>query len=391
MTLSVVVVAAGSGERLGAKKPKAFVELAGVTLLERSVSELLRLAESLDVVVVVPEPWVGAAEDLLATQVQAPHRLSVVVGGASRTESVRSGLAALSPQSTEVLVHDAARPMTPLEVFQRVVDALRHGAVGVVPTLPVVDTIVAKDPQTSVTGAALDRSSLAAVQTPQGFSTKVLLDAYAQFTGEATDDAEVVRLAGHDVVSVPGHPDSVKVTYPHDLDTLARTITAGEEIRVGFGVDVHAFEPGRPLVIAGRAFASDRGLAGHSDGDVVLHAIADALLAAGGLGDLGTHFGSDRAEYAGASSTVFVSRSVELLLEAGFTPRSVSVQYVGTIPRLAEHREALAHDLSALVGAPVNLSATTTDGLGLTGRGEGAAALATALVVRRKGGLDRAK
>lgn len=385
MALSVVVVAAGSGERLGSATPKAFVPLVGQTLLERSIATIVGLGEPVEIIVVAPAAWVSAAEDLLRPIVTSPHSLQVVSGGASRTQSVRNGLAALSADSTEVLIHDAARPLTPVEVFHRVISALRESSHAVIPTLPVVDTVVPLDAHTGVTGSALDRSGLAAVQTPQGFRTEQLLEAYAAFQGEATDDAEVLRAAQIQVDAVAGHPDSLKVTYPHDLEAITARITGGPDLRVGFGVDVHAFEKGRPLILGGVSFESDLGLAGHSDGDVILHAIADSLLSAGGLGDLGSHFGTDKPEYAGVSSEVFVNTTLTLLAEAGYTPQSVSVQYVGTLPRLGAHRASMAQRLSALVGAPVNVSATTTDGLGLTGRGEGAAVLATALVVRHRG------
>ena len=383
MTLSVVVVAAGSGERLGSHRPKAFVDLAGVTLLEHALKPISELGSDSQVIVVAPQSWLEPAEELSRSVVGQQANLVVVAGGASRTESVRAGLSQVADDASVVLIHDAARCLTPKEVFSRVIEAVEAGADGVIPTLDVVDTMVPRDRATGVTDSAIDRDGLAITQTPQGFAAHALKDSYARFDGDATDDAEVLRRAGYTVVAVEGDRDSVKITYPHDLNQLEKRFGGGSlDIRVGVGIDVHRFEEGTSLVVGGMVFDSQRGLSGHSDGDVVLHAITDALLGAAGLGDLGTHFGVSRPEYEGAASSVFLKKALDMLSERGFTPQSVSVQYIGNEPRLAGVREDMSEQLSALVGAPVHVSATTTDGLGLTGRGEGAAAIAQALVVR---------
>ena len=382
MTLSVMVVAAGSGERLGSTRPKAFVDLAGSTLLERSLEPIVALEALTHVVVVAPAGWVEPARQLAATLFGSQVSLDVVEGGATRTESVRRGLETVPDTASIVLIHDAARCLTPTAVFERVIHAVEAGAPGVIPTLDVVDTMVPRDRATGVTQSAIDRDGLAITQTPQGFDARALRDAYAAFDADATDDAEVLRRAGHEVVSVEGDRDSLKITYPHDLGALAARLSGSPDLRIGVGVDVHRFEEGTSMVVAGREFESSKGLAGHSDGDVVLHAITDALLGAAGLGDLGTHFGTSRPEFEGASSRVFLERALQMLGEAGYRPQSVSVQYIGNEPRLGAVREEIGQELTELVGAPVHVSATTTDGLGLTGRGEGAAAIAQALVVR---------
>lgn len=383
MTTTVVVVAAGSGERLGHSVPKAFVPLYGQSLLERSLQPLTELTPIPRVVVVAPESWVEPARELATSVLGNEADISVLAGGKSRTESVRRGLEAVSPESSWVLIHDAARALTPSEVFSRVLDALQSGAAGVIPVIDVVDTIVPVDPA-GLTGEAHPRDQLGSVQTPQGFQYSFLHSAYDSFVGDATDDAQVLRAAGHEVVAVPGDRRSLKITYPSDL-VLGESFLglSSSSLLVGTGVDVHRFDPAAPLVLAGREFPGHPGLSGHSDGDVVLHAITDALLAAAGVGDLGTHFGVDREEFHGASSRVFVEHALKILQEAGCVPVSVSVQYIGNLPRLSSVRAELSAELSGLVGAPVNLSATTSDGLGLTGRGEGAAAVATALVERR--------
>jgi 2-C-methyl-D-erythritol 4-phosphate cytidylyltransferase/2-C-methyl-D-erythritol 2,4-cyclodiphosphate synthase len=230
------------------------------------------------------------------------------------------------------------------------------------------------------------------VQTPQGFHHQALRHAYDEFVGDATDDAAVFRAAGGDVRAVPGHREGLKVTYPEDLVTLellagvAPAMAPGgvAGVLVGTGVDVHQFDADKGLVLGGMEFHGVPGLAGHSDGDVIVHAMTDALLAAASLGDLGAHFGVDRPEYEGVSSTTLLRHALGLLQEAGFAPASVSVQYIANHPKIGPVREEMCRALSVLVGAPVHVAGTTTDGLGLTGRGEGAAAIATALVVPHK-------
>ena len=383
--LSVVLVAAGSGTRLGSTRPKAFVECAGTTLLEHAVRGIVALEEAVQLVVVAPEQWVPAARDLLTPVVDAPHTLTVVAGGSTRTESSRRGLQAVDSAAEWVLLHDAARCFTPTAVFERVLQSLRAGAEGVIPVMDVVDTVVTRDRSAGTTGSALDRDSLGAVQTPQGFSASTLRRAYEQFDGEATDDAEVVRLLGVEVAFVAGDERSAKITYPHDLERAAQLISGSPVPLVGVGVDAHQFDPAKPLWLGGVHFPGEAGLAGHSDGDVILHAITDALLQAGGLGDLGSRFGVADPQYAGASSLVFLDHTLGWLKEHGLQVSSVSCQYVANSPRLSPRREEMSASLSARVGAPVRLSATTTDGLGFTGRGEGAFAMATALVVPTPG------
>jgi 2-C-methyl-D-erythritol 4-phosphate cytidylyltransferase/2-C-methyl-D-erythritol 2,4-cyclodiphosphate synthase len=276
----------------------------------------------------------------------------------------------------------------PTEVFDRVLEALKQGHVGVIPLLPVVDTLVSREagsgvPETMLTGDTVDRSSVGAVQTPQGFKAEELLAAYTKISGDFGDDAGVMRKAGHTVVGVAGDSRGFKITYPEDLLRAEFLVSGSTHTRVGTALDVHLFDPQSPLWLAGLEWPGEPGLSGHSDGDVVIHAIVDALLQAAGLGDIGTHFGTDRPEFAGARSEVFLARTLALVHEAGYRVASVGVQVIANSPKIGPRRlEAQAH-LCALVGAPVALSATTTDGLGLTGRGEGAAALANAVLHSR--------
>lgn len=386
--VGVVVVAAGSGTRLGAGAPKAFVDIEGRSILRHALDGVFA-APAAQVVIVAPDDRQDdARREARAAAGERIGLVSVVPGGATRQESVAAGLAALAPGVEVVLVHDAARALTPPDVFARVIAAVEAGAAGVIPALPVVDTLK------RVSGAdvvgPVDRSELAAAQTPQGFRRAVLEAAYASAQADFTDDAALVADAGHVVTTVPGDALAFKITTAADLDRarhLVRepVVSAAPTLvvpRVGVGTDVHAFGGGDELWLAGLHWPGEQGLSGHSDGDAVAHAIVDALLAAAGLGDIGTHFGTDQPEYAGAHADAFLARTVTLLADAGWRVGNVSVQVQAQRPRFAGRRAEAEQVLSAaLGGAPVSVSATTTDGLGFTGRAEGVAAFAVALVV----------
>lgn len=391
---AVIVVAAGSGTRLAAGGPKAFVGIDEHTMLRHALRSVFE-APSAQVVIVAPAGREGdALTDAIAAAADRRDLVSVVTGGASRQESVAAGLAAVWADVDVVLVHDAARALTPPAVFERVIDAVRAGAAGVLPVLPVVDTI--KRVENDVVVSGVDRSELSAAQTPQGFDRAVLTAAYLAADQEYTDDAAVVAAFGREVAVVAGDPLSFKITTPADLDRaravvslrpLERSHARLDEhrpaFRVGVGTDVHGFGGDGSLWLAGLEWPGEEALSGHSDGDAVAHAIVDALLSAAGLGDIGTHFGTDHPEYAGAHADVFLARTLALLAEAGWQVGNVAVQVQANRPRFAGRRvEAEAALSRALGGAPVSLSATTTDGLGFTGRGEGVAAFVTSLVVR---------
>jgi 2-C-methyl-D-erythritol 4-phosphate cytidylyltransferase/2-C-methyl-D-erythritol 2,4-cyclodiphosphate synthase len=387
--LGVVVVAAGSGTRLGAGIPKALVEVGGATLLARSLRAVLALAEEAHVVVVAPETHLAetaAVVDAVAGAARAS--VAVVVGGATRQGSVRAGLAALAGSVETVLVHDAARALTPTALFAQVTQAVRDQRAGVVPGLPVTDTIKRVDPAGECLGT-VDRSDLVGVQTPQGFPRRALDAAYAAAAAEHTDDAALFQAAGGDVRVVPGDALAFKVTTAWDLrraeELVARDAGSGSaasRLRSGIGTDVHAADAAQPLWLAGLHWPGEPGLAGHSDGDAVSHAMCDALLSAAGLGDIGGIFGTDDPELDGAHGEVFLRRTAELVREAGFAIVNVAVQVMAVRPKLSPRRAEAERILSAAVGAPVSLAGTTTDGLGFTGRGDGVAAVATALVER---------
>ncbi|MDY1006168.1 2-C-methyl-D-erythritol 4-phosphate cytidylyltransferase [Curtobacterium sp. CFBP9011] len=394
---AVVVVAAGSGTRLGLGTAKAFVPVAGERMLVRALRTVLSLAEPTLVVVVAPADRMDECRALVADVAGAASGYTTVVpGGADRHASVQAGLAVLPDSVETVLVHDAARCLTPASQFERVFAAVGSGAdaveggVGVVPALPVTDTVkrVAGD----VVVETVDRSALVGVQTPQGFPLAALRRAYAVAEQAETDDAGVFQAAGGVVRTVPGDADAFKVTTRWDLGRAeavvaeragVRSIDPRVDVRVGLGVDVHAFDPDVPCRVGMLDFPGEPGLSGHSDGDAVAHAVCDALLSAGGLGDIGGRFGTSDPRFAGASGDVFVRGAVELLRDAGLEPVRVTVQVIGNRPRIGARRDEMQDALAAAVGAPVAVSGTTTDGLGFTGRGEGLAAIATALVRSR--------
>lgn len=386
--MGVVIVAAGMGTRLGAGVPKALVDIGGDALIVhalRSVREVGRVSE---VVVVVPGGHRGEFEPLCEGAV-------LVDGGAERTDSVAAGLAALSDRTEVVLVHDAARAFAPPALFDAVIDAVLAGADAVVPGLPVVDTVKQVDAGGVVVGTP-DRSSLRAVQTPQGFRRSALVRAHSR-GGQATDDAALVESDGGHVVVVDGDPRALKVTVPADLDAVRRLIATDPQEqmidssqhpsplpRTGIGVDVHAYaDDERPLSLACLTWPGERGIEGHSDGDVAAHAVCDALLSATGLGDLGTQFGVDRPQMKGATGAAMLADVHGALERAGFRIGNVSVQIIGNRPKVGPRREEAQQAISAaLGGAHVSVSATTTDHLGFLGRGEGIGAIANALVIR---------
>lgn len=313
---------------------------------------------------------------------------------------MRHGLGVLDAGTQFVLIHDAARPFAPPEVFERVLDALVAGQDAVIPVMPVTDTIkVVRD---GVVHSTPVRDELVAVQTPQGFRLDILKDAHATLDVRVTDDAMLVERAGIEVHVVDGSQRSFKITTGFDM-RVAESVLAQQDpvvggsvafdptvqedsmlAMVGIGTDVHAFDPGSPAWVAGLFWPGEVGLAGHSDGDVVAHACADAVLNACGLGDLGGLIGTDRAEYRGASGAEILRAVAVHARKQGFDLVNIGVQMIGNRPRIGPRRLEAQEVLGAAAGCPVHVSATTTDGLGLTGRSEGLAAMATALVTRSR-------
>jgi 2-C-methyl-D-erythritol 4-phosphate cytidylyltransferase/2-C-methyl-D-erythritol 2,4-cyclodiphosphate synthase len=386
--LAVVIVAAGKGERLGADVPKAFVEIDGKTLLEITLGQIAEIDSLEQVIIAVPTGHEISTQRLADAALAAHHhpkgiRLDVVVGGASRQASIANALKALDPEVDVVLVHDAARAFQPAQVFSRVADEVRTSNQGVVPVELVTDTIKAVSGDQVL--QTVDRDTLRKAQTPQGFPAHKLADAYDRAGEEFTDDAALWQASGGTVRHVPGHPDGHKITYSHDLNSRS-----GAQTFTGIGTDTHRFtdDSTKKLYLGTVEWSGERGLDGHSDGDAVSHAIVDALLSAAGLGDIGSQFGVDRPEFAGANGAVFLNATRDLLAEKGFSIGNVSVQIIGNRPKVAPHRERTEKALSGILSCPVAVSATTTDGLGFLGNSEGVAAVASALVVSAKGRLN---
>jgi 2-C-methyl-D-erythritol 4-phosphate cytidylyltransferase / 2-C-methyl-D-erythritol 2,4-cyclodiphosphate synthase len=376
--VAVVLLAAGRGERLGANQPKAFVELAGKSLLEHSIYRALATKNLRQLIIAVPESHLAQILELENQLDSQGVDIRVVVGGATRQQSVSEALAVLAGGIDIVLVHDSARALTSTDLFNRVSDAVSENQIGVIPALPVADTI--KKYRGDLVEETIDRAELIRAQTPQGFPTELLVKAHLAAQADFTDDASLVQAFGGTVMMVAGEEVAMKITTAEDLETAQGYLLSGA--RTGIGSDAHRFsnDSTKVLLLGCLEWKGHRGLEGHSDGDVIAHSIVDALLSAAGLGDIGSNFGVDRPEFAGASGEVFLRGALELLSKAGLEPVNVSVQLIGNEPKLSPRRLELESHLGSIIGAPVSVSATTTDGLGFLGSDEGLAAIATSLV-----------
>jgi 2-C-methyl-D-erythritol 4-phosphate cytidylyltransferase/2-C-methyl-D-erythritol 2,4-cyclodiphosphate synthase len=364
-----LIVAAGSGSRAGGEVPKQYRQVAGKALLAQAIDHLDH--PRIDAIQVV----IGAGqEDDYVAAIGDRNLPAPIIGGATRRESVANGLAALS-DADAVLIHDAARPFLPGAVIDRLLDALASHD-GAVPTLPVVDTL------TTRAGDAVDREALVRAQTPQAFRLDAIRKAHAAWAGgEPTDDAQVARAAGLDVVLVDGDPALEKLTWEADF---ARAEAARLMPRTGTGFDVHAFGPGDHVWLGGVRIPHDRGLRGHSDADVALHALTDALLGAIAAGDIGDHFPPSDPRWQGAASSLFLEHARDLVAASGGRIVHADVTIICEAPRIGPHRDAMRQLIAGLLRLPVariSVKATTTERLGFTGRGEGIAAQAVATVM----------
>lgn len=370
MNYAVVIVAAGRGERLGAATPKALVKVAGKKLLEHALKIQAELNPA-ELVVVYPAEHRTEFE-ILTRQFK---NIKLVAGGVTRQDSVANGVKAVSLE--KVLVHDAARCFTPKEVFESVAEKL-DSAPAVIPVLQIPDTIKRVSNQEVL--ETVDRNNLVLSQTPQGFLTSELLTALSETTENFTDEAALMQSKGHRVLFVPGDEQAFKVTYPSDIEKAQQMFAS---LRTGIGVDAHEFSKSEQLVLGLLTWPELPKLEGHSDGDAIAHAVVDALLGAAGLGDIGSNFGVDRPQFAGASGEVFLVETLRLLAAAGFGPGNVSVQVVGDKPKIGPRRAELESKLAEVIGCQVSIAATTTDGLGFLADSRGIAAVATAYVVRQ--------
>lgn len=374
--VAVIIPAGGSGERLGARIPKALVQIAGKTLIEHAVANMAPIANQ--IIVAAPAAYEEQFRKLLGTDV------TVVTGGLTRTLSVKKALAFVDKENEFILVHDAARPLASTDLAMRVIDSLRAGEKAVIPGIAVTDTIKRIDKDNYVT-RTYPRSQLRAIQTPQGFRRKVLMKAHDS-RDDVTDDAGLVEDRGVNVKVIVGEERALKITTMQDLETAQRTLIPeiNNQMRVGIGTDAHAFsaDATREMWLGGLFWPGEVGADGHSDGDVAAHAICDALFIAAGIGDLGSNFGISDPAYAGASGSQLLSECLQKVSSAGYSIGNVAVQIVGNRPKISTRRAEIITALSkSLGGASVSVSATTTDGLGFTGEGRGLSAIATALLI----------
>ncbi len=379
MTVAALIVAAGRGERLGARLSKAYVPLAGRPLLTHALERFLA-HPGIDAVLAVIDPaHAGHYAEAAAGLGLAPPAF----GGATRQASVLAGLEALAERApARVLIHDAARPFPSAALIDRVLDALATAA-GVLPAVAVVDSLRLVDGRGRLDGEAA-RDNLVRAQTPQGFAYRPILAAHRALAETSfTDDAALARAAGIGVVTVTGDEDNFKVTHPDDMIRAQRLATPAWRWRTGTGFDVHRLVPGRPCIIGGVTIPAETGLAGHSDADVALHALTDAILGAIAAGDIGHHFPPSDPRWRDADSALFLEEAARLVGAAGGVVEHVDLTVICERPRLGPHRGAIRERIAALLALPpdtVSVKATTTERLGFTGRGEGIAAQAAATV-----------
>jgi 2-C-methyl-D-erythritol 4-phosphate cytidylyltransferase/2-C-methyl-D-erythritol 2,4-cyclodiphosphate synthase len=370
-----LIVAAGSGNRAGGEIPKQYRKIAGKTLLAHAADHLRH--PLIDEIRVVIGP---GQEALYAEAVPLP---SPIIGGATRQLSVRNGLDALASDGDvgAVLIHDAARAFLPGKVIDDLISAL-EGAEGAVPVLPVVDSLARGE---DMLGEPVPRTGLVRVQTPQAFRFEAILDAHRRWQGdaEATDDAQVARAAGLEVKMVAGDAMLEKLTHAEDFERAEQRLQARLVTRTGLGFDVHAFAAGNELWLGGILIPHDKGLSGHSDADVALHALTDALLGAAGEGDIGQHFPPSDPQWRGAPSSLFLEHARSLIEARGGMIDHADVTIICEAPKIGPHRDSIRQRIAGLLRLPlsrISVKATTTERLGFTGRGEGIAAQAIATV-----------
>jgi len=379
MSAGVIIVAAGRSTRMGADVPKPLLDLGGRTMLQRSV-EVFDVHPGVDeLVVVLPSALVTAGPSLVGPT-SRPCRF--VAGGERRQDSVRLGFAALSARVDPILVHDAARPFADIGLIDRVIAAAAEGGAAV-PAVRARDTVKRVDLERQVVAETLPREEIWLAQTPQGFSRSVFEDALAAAARgvDATDDAMLAERAGHAVRVVPGDERNVKITTPDDLANVRAAVSGLP--RVGTGYDLHRLVEGRALVLAGVTLPFERGPHGHSDGDVLCHALADALFGAAGAGDIGQHFPNTDPQWKDAPGLDLLGRAVEIVRGHGWRVASVDVTIILERPKLAPHlaaiRDRLA-DVLAVTVDRVSVKAKTNEGVDAVGRGEAIAAHAVAVL-----------
>jgi 2-C-methyl-D-erythritol 4-phosphate cytidylyltransferase/2-C-methyl-D-erythritol 2,4-cyclodiphosphate synthase len=373
MSVAAIIVAAGRGTRAGVGLPKQWRALAGQSVLAHSVAAFA----GFDRVVLVLHP-----DDMARGLADFGGRVTLVAGGTNRSDSVRNALEVLDGSGiSKVLIHDGARPLVPRDVIDRVLEAL-NTAPAAAPALPVTDALWRGDGNT-VTGTE-NREGLWRAQTPQGFDFETILAAHRAHPETAADDVELARRAGLRVAIVAGSEDNLKLTFAEDFARAERILGGGMDVRSGNGYDVHAFCEGDHVMLCGMRLAHGRGLKGHSDADVGMHALTDALYGALAEGDIGRHFPPSDPQWRGAASHIFLAHAAERVRARGFRISSADVTLVCESPKIGPHAIEMANVLARILGVEpgrVSVKATTSERLGFTGREEGIAAMATATLV----------
>lgn len=375
MTTAAIIVAAGRGLRAGGGTPKQWRALAGRRVADWTIDRFRGLVDH--IVLVLSDEDAPAWEEFRETD------LILATGGTDRASSVRNGLQALeNHQVTRVLIHDVARPCISAHLIQNVLNSLdTHQAAA--PGLPVTDALwIGNDG--SVSGMQ-DRSNLFAAQTPQGFGYDAIVKAHAAHPGGAADDVEVARAAGFEVCIVPGDADNLKITRPEDFARAERIMGTTMDVRLGNGYDVHRFGDGDHVILCGVKVPHERGLQGHSDADVGMHAVTDAIYGALAQGDIGQHFPPSDPQWKGAASEIFLRHAVELAEAMGYRISNVDCTLVCEHPKIGPHAPKMKEEMSKIMGLradQVSVKATTSERLGFTGRSEGIASLATACLVK---------
>lgn len=370
---AAIITAAGRGSRAGGGEPKQWRALSGRSVLARSLEAFAGFDRV--VLVVHPDEMARAIHDFAGG-------ITIVTGGETRAASVRAGLQALHGQATHVLIHDGARPLVSDAVIGGVIDALQAGAHAAAPALPITDALWRGEDGT-VAGTA-PRDGLYRAQTPQGFSLDQISLAHRLNPENAADDVELALKAGIPVAITPGSEDNLKITFPADFARAERILGTAMDIRLGNGYDVHAFGPGDHVWLCGVQVAHDAGLVGHSDADVGMHALTDAIYGALAEGDIGRHFPPSDPRWKGADSAIFLRHAAGLARERGFTVGNADVTLICEAPRIGPHAAAMQARLAEIMDvdpARISVKATTSERLGFTGRREGIAAIATAALM----------
>jgi 2-C-methyl-D-erythritol 4-phosphate cytidylyltransferase/2-C-methyl-D-erythritol 2,4-cyclodiphosphate synthase len=389
VAIAAIIPAAGNGSRMGLDHPKQYHLLAGVPVLVHTVRAFAAVSRIQKIIVAVPAARIHTTQALLVEYGLAADDIRVVAGGARRQDSVKAGLDALDDAVDVVLVHDAARPLLTADLINRCCDgAIEHGAV--IAAVPVKDTLK-KAGAHGVLLQTVDREDLWQAQTPQAFRRDLLLTAYqAAGDRDVTDEASLLELAGIAVHIVEGSETNIKITRPDDLiiaeTTMQDSDTKKTAMRIGHGYDAHRFAPNRDLVLGGVKIPNDQGLAGHSDADVLTHALCDALLGALGEGDIGAHFPDTDVNYANIYSIRLLEDVAVRVAEKGFVLCNADITVVCQSPRLAPFVAKMRQILADACGVPgdrVNVKATTTEKMGFTGRVEGISCHAVVLLEQR--------